>query len=210
MKALAINGSARKNGNTAALLKSALEGSASVGAETSLVHLYDLNYRGCTGCVACKLLGGSSFGSCAQRDDLTQILEQAKNADVLFLGSPMYFNDVTGQLRGFFERFLFPAITYTKERVILYPKRVSVGLCFTSNAPGSFYTDFYERLKNTFTHIIGPAEYVEASETWQFDDYSKYAADMFDVEARLKRHLEVFPEDCKKAYEMGRRLASAQ
>ena len=57
---------------------------------------------------------------------------------------------------------------------------------------------------------IGPAEYVEASETWQFDDYSKYAADMFDVEARLKRHLEVFPEDCKKAYEMGRRLASAQ
>jgi hypothetical protein len=47
-----------------------------------------------------------------------------------------------------------------------------------------------------------------AAETWQFDDYSKYAADMFDVEARKRRHQEVFPQDCRAAYEMGKRLAT--
>jgi hypothetical protein len=58
----------------------------------------------------------------------------------------------------------------------------------------------------TFNRIIGEAEYVDASETWQFTDYSKYAADMFDVAARKRRHEEVFPEDCRKAFEMGKRL----
>jgi len=40
-----------------------------------------------------------------------------------------------------------------------------------------------------------------------FDDYSKYAAGRFDAEAKRKRHEEVFPEDCRKAYELGKKLA---
>ncbi len=87
----------------------------STGAETKLVNLYDLDYKGCTGCVACKRLDGKSFGRCAQRDDLTDILEECINADVILLGSPIYFNEITGQLRSFLERFWFPNITYTKD-----------------------------------------------------------------------------------------------
>jgi hypothetical protein len=81
-------------------------------------------------------------------------------------------------------------------------------MIFTTNAPGGLYTNFYDSLKQTSQWIIGDTEYVDASETLQFTDYSKYAAGMFDVEARKKRHEEVFPEDCRKAYEMGRRLAT--
>lgn len=210
MKVLALNASARKNGNSATMLRHAVEGAKAAGAEATLMHLYDLDYKGCTGCCSCKLLGGKSFGRCAMRDELTPVLEQAIDADALLLASPIYFNDVTGQLRSFLERLWFPAITYEKERKPLYPKRINVGLIFTTNAPAGFYTDFYDNFKQTMSWIIGDAEYVDASETWQFDDYSKYAASMFDVKARKKRRDEVFPEDCKKAYEMGKRLVRGE
>ena len=55
MKVIAINASPRRKWNTATLLQSALEGAASQGAETELVHLYDLDFKGCTSCFACKL-----------------------------------------------------------------------------------------------------------------------------------------------------------
>ena len=52
MKALGVNGSPRKKWNTATLLKKALEGAASEGAKATLVHLYDLDYKGCISCFA--------------------------------------------------------------------------------------------------------------------------------------------------------------
>lgn len=208
MKVLAINGSARKNGNSATMLKNAVRGAKKAGAETKLVHLYTLNFKGCTGCVKCKLLGGRSFGRCAQRDALTPVLEEAIDSDVILLASPIYFNDVTGTFRSFLERFWFPTITYTKERKLLYPKRIKVGMIFTTNAPSGVYSEFFDGMVRSSTRLIGDTEYVDASETWQFDDYSKYAADMFDVEARKHRREEVFPQDCQNAYEMGRRLVT--
>ena len=76
MKLFAINGSPRKKWNTAVLLEKALEGAASAGAETEIVHLYDLDYRGCTSCFACKMVGGKSEGRCAMRDGLTPVLKK--------------------------------------------------------------------------------------------------------------------------------------
>ena len=54
MKVIAVNGSPRKTWNTATLLQKALDGAKSVDADTELVHLYDLNFKGCTSCFACK------------------------------------------------------------------------------------------------------------------------------------------------------------
>ena len=76
MQALFINGSPRKNGNTAKLLKRAMEGATEAGAETELINLYDrsLNFKGCMSCFACKLKGGktstrltNSAKDCARR-----------------------------------------------------------------------------------------------------------------------------------------------
>jgi len=91
MKVLAINGSPRKKWNTATLLQNALDGAASQGAKTELVHLYDLNYTGCTSCFACKLKDGKSYGKCAVRDGLTPLLEKIPDAGALILGSHIYF-----------------------------------------------------------------------------------------------------------------------
>ena len=76
MKVIAINGSPRKKWNTATLLEKALEGAASEGAETELIHLYDLNFKGCTSCFACKLKDGKSYGKCAMKDELTPVLDK--------------------------------------------------------------------------------------------------------------------------------------
>jgi multimeric flavodoxin WrbA len=210
MNILAICGAANKSRNTATMLKSAFDGAMSAqGAVGETVYLYDLDYKGCIGCHSCKLLASDRFARCAMRDGLTPVLEKAIDADVILIGSPIYFNDITGQTRAFIERFFFPGITYNKDRTPTYPKRTKVGWVFTMNAPGEFYVDFFDGLVGGATRIIGDSEYVMAYQTQQFEDYSKYAATMFDVDAVKKRHIEQFPKDCKAAYDMGRRLAEA-
>ena len=86
MKAIAINGSPRKRWNTATLLRKALAGAKAKGAMTEFVHLYDLSFRGCISCFACKKISGKSYGRCAVRDELTPLLTKAAEADVLILG----------------------------------------------------------------------------------------------------------------------------
>jgi hypothetical protein len=58
--------------------------------------------------------------------------------------------------------------------------------------------------------IFGPAEKIVSLDTYQFEDYSKVVAPRFDPAQKLKRRQEVFPQDCRKAFEMGSRLASSQ
>ena len=210
MNILAICGAANKNRNTAAMLKSAFDGAMSVpGTSGEYVYLYDLDYKGCTGCHSCKLLDESRFARCATRDGLTPVLEKAIEADVILVGSPIYFSDVTGEMRSFLERYLFPGITYNKDRSPTYPKRTKIGWVFTMNAPGDYYKEYFDRLVSMTSQLIGESVYVIAYHTQQFEDYSKYAATMFDVEMVKKRHIEQFPKDCEAAYEMGKRLAES-
>ena len=112
MRVLAFNGSPRKNWNTATLLNKALDGAASKGAATEMIHLYDLGFKGCMSCFACKLIGGKSFGKCATKDELTPILQSIEAADAIILGSPIYFGRVTGEMRSFMERLWFPYLEY--------------------------------------------------------------------------------------------------
>jgi multimeric flavodoxin WrbA len=208
MNVLAVCGAANKSRNTATMLKSAFDGAMSApGAAGEIVYLYDLGFKGCTGCHSCKLLDGSRFARCAMRDDLTPVLQKAIDADVLLVGSPIYFGDVTGETRSFLERLLFPGITYNKDRAPTYPKRPKFGWVFTMNAPGEFYKNYFGELVGMTGRIIGDSEYVMAYQTQQFEDYSKYAATMFDADAVKKRHVEQFPEDCKAAFAMGARLS---
>ena len=106
MKIIAINGSSRINGNTAELLSHALRGAAEGGAETELIHLRPLNYRGCASCFYCKDKK-NPHGICAMRDDLSPVLEAIKECDGLILGSPIYYGGMSSNLLAFLERFLY-------------------------------------------------------------------------------------------------------
>jgi multimeric flavodoxin WrbA len=214
MNVIAVNGSPRKDWSTGTLLKSALEGAESMGAQTSLIHLYDLDYQGCTSCFSCKRKGNTCAGLCAMRDDLREVLAAVIESDVLLLGSPVYFGDVTGEVRSFLERLLFPSTSYDEFGRSDFTGRVSSGLIFTMNCPQKFMKDVhYDVLLELHTRLMGilkgETEVLTSHENWQFTDYSAMNAAVFDVEARAKRRDEQFPVDCQKAFDMGARLAGA-
>ena len=86
MKAIAFNGSPRKNKNTATLLNRALEGVSSKGFQTELIHLYDYNFSGCRSCFECKRIGGESYGKCKFQDEASDLIKKAYEADtIIFL-----------------------------------------------------------------------------------------------------------------------------
>ncbi len=212
MKIIAFNGSPRKTWNTATLLEKALEGAVSQGAETKLIHLYDLSFKGCVSCFSCKTIGGKSYGKCAVKDELTPIFENLEEADGIVLGSPIYLGTTTGQMRSFMERLIFPYLTYTEPPQTLFPKKINTGFIYTMNLIEERMKGFCGQhlgINEMFLRMIfGASESLFAFDTYQFKDYSKVVADRFDPEKKAKRRKEVFPKDCEKAYEMGVRFAN--
>jgi multimeric flavodoxin WrbA len=214
MKVIAVNGSPRKEWNTATLLEKALEGAASQGAETELIHLYDLDYKGCKSCFDCKTRGGESYGRCAVEDDLTPILRRIEEeVDAIILGSPFYFGTASGEMRSFMERLMFPYLKYTAPPRSLFPRKIKTGFIYTMNARQEGMEPSGQERRVTGNErllgmLFGSSESLCSYDTYQFEDYSKVVADLFDVEEKAKRRDQVFPKDCEKAFEMGVRLAT--
>ena len=208
MKVIGLNGSPRKNWNSAVMLEHALKGAAAAGAETELIHLIDLNYSGCRSCFACKRKGGKSFGRCAVQDDLKDILGRILEADAVIISAPVYFGDVPGMVRNLFERIWFPGLMYRMDGACAYTKKVKVGLIYTMNCPDEhFYDSLIGSHKSTFERFLGETRVVCATETLQFDNYDLYVGDMFNVERRKEKREKEFPLDCERAFQMGKELA---
>jgi multimeric flavodoxin WrbA len=216
MEVMAFNGSPRKNWNTATLLQQALDGAASQGATVKLIHLYDLDFKGCRSCFGCKTKGGPSYGKCAVKDDLTPILKDVEKADAILLGSPVYFWGVSGEMKSFLERLMFPFYLYRKDdapKRSLFPRNIPTGFIYTMNATE-------ERLKQVgyekqiavteffLKQVFGSAESLLCVDTCQFDDYSKFDQERFDPEKKAARRKQQFPLDCQKAFAMGARFAT--
>lgn len=214
MNILGINGSPRKKWNTATLLQKTLEGAEAAGAETELVHVYDLpNFRGCTSCFACKRKGGK-HSVCAMKDGLTPVLEKMQSTDALIIGSPLYFFQITSGLHALLERFMFSNMLYNKENNLLYPKKIPAAFIYTMGVSdammqrmGMEKLAFNQVTENFLKRLFGEMETLHSTDAYQFDDYSKYEADSMDVAQKTKHRDEVFPQDCQKAYELGKRLA---
>jgi multimeric flavodoxin WrbA len=211
MLVMAINGSPRKNGATSALLRKALEGAASKKAETEFVQLSELKMRGCQGCFSCKKRGGRSYGKCALKDDMTPLYKRIEQAGALFLGSPMYFHSVTAEMKMFIER-LYPYFSY-KDFTSGFPKKINVGMIYTMGADQQdmekWYRKYIRMNEILISMTIGPVESLVSTDTMHVDDYTKIFADMLEplAERKMQHKREIFPQDCKKAYEMGVRFA---
>src|SRR6185369_14697241 len=215
MQVIGINGSPRKQWNTATLVAKALEGAAAQGAQTELVHLYDLDFKGCASCLACKTRGGKSYGRCAMKDGLTPVLDKIATADALVIGSPVYFGSVTGETRSFLERLLFPYLTYTVPYGTLFPKKIKTGFIYTMNVSDEQSKEYgYEQIFKTNERymqlLLGSAESLCAFDTCQVDDYSKVVIESFDPTHKANRRKEVLPLECRRAFELGQRLAGAE
>ncbi|MCK9591039.1 MAG: flavodoxin family protein [Methanoregula sp.] len=107
MKILAIHGSPRTiRSTTRKLAGFVLEGAAEAGAETEMIDLADYSIIPCTSCEACSL-----NGICVNDDDVPALLIRMQEADGIIFGSPVYIDNITGQMKVFFDR-LADAIHY--------------------------------------------------------------------------------------------------
>ena len=215
MKVIAINGSPRRNWNTASLLQESLWGAASIGAETKMIHLYGLKYNGCLSCFACKKLGGPSFGRCAIKDELKPLLDEINDeAAAIIIGSPIYYGSITGNMQSFLERLLFQYNDYSPEMRSLLNRKIPVGAIYTMGAPREHmeklgYAYNWERLKTAFEQYFGPYQQILSTDTLQFADYSQYASSVFDVKHKHNVHDIQFPKDKVKAFDLGKSLAES-
>ena len=215
MKVLIINGGPRKGWNTWQLLEEAEQGAREAGAETEWVDLYDLDYSDCRSCFACKRKGSRTNGICALKDSLRPVLESAAAADAIVIGSPIYYGNVTAPVIAFINRLLFADMHYDLEEdgtaVTVLPKAKKTALILTMNIPEEgmreIYKPKFDGMAGMLGGLLGSGEVLYCCDTWQFDDYSKYHAGRFDVQAKAKRREEQFPIDKKNAYELGKRMA---
>ncbi|MDR0300695.1 MAG: flavodoxin family protein [Treponema sp.] len=209
MKVIAVNGSPRKNWNTHILLEKCLDGAKTAGADAELINLYDINFKGCVSCFACKLKG-ITVKKCAFKDELESILQKVCECDALILGSPVYLYSVTGEMKSFMERLLFPYISY-EGKPSSFGKKIKTAFIYTMNSPSfglpfNGYNKYFNENKKLVKRIFGSSVSLAVTSTYQFDDYSKYAMTFFDGAKRLKRRETVFVKDCEKAFELGKSL----
>lgn len=212
--AMFFNGSPRKGWNTAKAHESAAEGAREAGAETEIVNLYDFPFAGCKSCFACKLKNAKTNGICAIRDDLRPVLERARQADVIVLGSPIYFSYPTGVYRAFLERLAFPVYSYHYEDgkpLVCRDKVIETANIFTMNCPEEMMKDVgYPTLLEANTQVLaavfGESETLYVCNTYQFPDYSRYDMTLFTEEEKRAYRDSHFATDLANAHDLGKRL----
>lgn len=107
MRVVAINGSARPNGNTTALIEMVFEPLRAAGIDCELIELARKDVRGCTVCGRCS---EEKDGRCYGRKDFgNEVIERMRDADGLILGSPTYFADLTPELKALLDRAFYVA-----------------------------------------------------------------------------------------------------
>jgi multimeric flavodoxin WrbA len=211
MKLIAICGSARKQGNTAKMLYKVIEGAKTEGAETEFVNLFDLNYKDCISCYACKLKNSKSYGHCILNDDLKTVLERIELSDVIVLGSPVYYGNLSGQMRSFTDRLLFQYLDYGGTGTGPKPKNFRTALIVTMNVNDEIYIkrgfrDSLKSFSDMMGRTLGSCELMTMTNTVLFDDYSKYVYLMPDQEEKSNRIEKIPAEDLQKAFYLGVRL----
>ena len=114
-----ISGSPRKRGNSNALAQCFLDRCREHGADVTSYYLNDLSYGGCQACDNCKIVADK----CTLDDDLSPVLDHVFVADLVVLASPVYYGDVSAQLKGFIDR----TYSYLKPRYIAekFPNRLA-------------------------------------------------------------------------------------
>ena len=130
MKILILNGSPRPNGNTKQMIDALCEGLKKAGHEWDVVNVARMNIHGC---LACEYCHGKGAGSCVQKDDMQNVYELLKTAEMLVLAAPIYYYGMSGQMKCCIDRFY----------AVLYPEKpeqlTKIAMILSSGDP-----DMYE------------------------------------------------------------------
>lgn len=215
-KMLCINGSPRKGGSTAQLLNACIQGAKAEGIkEAELVHLIDiLDGRSCVSCYGCKNSSPKGSGLCVLQDGYAPIYQSINEDIMLVFGSPVYDNYITGLMKIFLERLIFPYHTAGFQRDMFFDRIIPAAFILTASAPEEkFKNKKYDEMLHTVTasirRIYGSCEELACYDTYHFVDYAKVYMAEGVAERKTKNFLENFPKDRIRAYELGGRLVKA-
>ncbi|MGL1933291.1 MAG: flavodoxin family protein [Desulfotalea sp.] len=151
MKIVSLLGSPRTKSSSSTLASIVAENIDQDGKEYISHNLNKLNYRGCQGCMKCK----GKNETCILKDDLTSVLQDVTEADVVIMATPVYWGDVSAQMKGFIDRtysFLTPGFM-TDEVKHRLPSGKKLVFIQTQGAPEPMYGEIFERYNSFFTML---------------------------------------------------------
>ncbi len=187
MKIVAILGSPRKKGNSATLARKVLAAAEAQGAESEVYLLNAMKYKGCQGCNSCK----TETDYCVVQDDLTAVYESIRSAEALLLASPVYFGEVSGQLKSFLDRFYSYIDANFQSR--LQPGKKSVFILTQASPDETEYQNIYPRVE-IWLKFFGFTE-----------NYLLRASGVRDME-----EVDNKPEVLRQAEEIGRQIVGGE
>lgn len=149
MQVVSIKGSPRKKGNSSALADVFTAKAREKGATVLDWNLNELDFRGCQACMYCK----TKQEDCAVQDDLTQIMDAVKNADIVVLATPVYFGDISSQAKTFVDRtfsFLIPDFITAQNPGRLQPGKKFLFIQCQGFPDENVFNDIYPKYSNFF------------------------------------------------------------
>jgi len=178
-----IMGSPRVNGNSSVLVDAFCKSAEAQGAKVKKYQLSEMKYQGCINLFDCKTVSDR----CGQSDDLTEVLEAVRESDIVVLSSPVYFTNITGQLKTCLDRwfsFFVPDYATANDKSRLQSGKEIV-LIQTQGEGPEMYTDTLERYGHSFkwmgfsgTHFIQACGVREVGDIKNFTEVINQASEL--------------------------------
>ncbi len=168
MKALCIIGSPNNNGSTAYIVDKIIEGMKECGIDSRRYCLGKQKINYCLGCKKCY-----KEGICVQKDDMDEIIENYKSSDIIIIGTPDYWGDVTGQLKVFFDRCT-PYANTNNNRINMKKKRYGISISVREGKTERENIVILNSIEHYFGHMeILPIGSISVTQTSTIDDLKK-------------------------------------
>ncbi len=147
MNILAINGSPNKNGTCTAITKALVDKLYTLDNKITQYDLNSLNIHGCQECFSCR---NKKTDICAYKDDISEILEMAKNTEIMIISTPVFYADISAQLKCFIDRtWSYYGITGTSANHLQRNRTLVFILSYGYNN-SNIYDQLYEKYKLYF------------------------------------------------------------
>jgi len=183
MKIVCLLGSPRPKGNSTFIAKRFCETAENLGSEIQSFSLNKLKYRGCQACMTCK----TKLDRCVLKDDLSEILEAVREADALVMATPIYYGEVSSQLKAFIDRtfsFLKPDYATNPNPSRLLPNKKLVFIQTQGHPDENQFNDVFPRYEFFFnwygyndSYLIRACGVLDKGEVETREDVLKLADD---------------------------------
>ena len=164
MKVLAINGSPRKDGNTAHMLKTVLEVCTNDGHQTELYQAGGQPVLGCLACTYCT----TNKGRCVRGGWVNELYAKMKAADAIVIGSPTYFSDLTPETKAVIDRTGF----MSRRDDNAFSRKIGAAVTAVRRAGGIHTLDSIQHMFLICDMIIPGSSYWNMSLSRDLDDYA--------------------------------------